>query len=772
MNAGFSTKILHSIEPISIKISFIYRTSDTNYRKLIRILQRIKVLLHLQSKFMNKKFTYLFVLLLTGLSFVVQAQKVIKGNVSDDKGNPLAGASVSLENTLDGTTSDSVGNFILSTTEKGEQVIVVSVVGFESINKPINIEKVDAPLVFKMSTSANTLSQVNITAGSFGSSDGTQKTVLEPLDIVTTAGSNADPVAAMQMLPGVQKNGNMTGLMVRGGDASESAIVVDGLTLQNPFFSDVPGVQSRSRFGAFQFKGIAFSSGGYSARYGQAMSSVLEMNTLDIPDNSTINLGIYMAGAYASGTKIFDNNNMSITAAANYTNLAPFYGIAKTNFDFYDVPKGGGGSINYIWKTNKGGLLKVMANYSGSKSGITIPDPYEAGNNVNYGIKNSNAFSQASFKQNFGNQFKWLTVASYSYNNDDAKWDTFPLGTKEKRAQGRSELTWFPSTRFNMVLGGEYQYYSVNKTYDSFANAFAEHMLAAYIEGEWTPVYWLAIRPGARLEHSELLKTTTLAPRLAASIKTSTHSSASIATGLFYQNPDKQYLLEDYQLKQQLAVHYIANYTYMVDDRTFRVEGYYKSYDQLVHEAVAQYDPNTYRYIVGPVDNSGHGYATGLELFWRDKKTVKNLDYWFSYSYINTKRLYQNFPVEAQPSFISNHNLSLVTKYWIDKISTMVSGTYSYASGKPYYNPNNPVFLGDKTSSYQDLALQASYLRSFGKWFTVFYVSVDNVLNRKNIFWYRYSADAQTRYPIQPALYRTIFVGVNISLSKFDKDEL
>ncbi|HEY0298063.1 MAG TPA: carboxypeptidase-like regulatory domain-containing protein, partial [Arachidicoccus sp.] len=228
---------------------------------------------------MNKKITYLFILLFMGWSIAGYSQKIIKGNVSDDKGSPLSGASISLENTLDGTSSDSAGNYNLSTTEKGDQTIVITVVGFENISKPINIEKVDAPLNFKMATSANTLAQVNITAGSFGSADGTQKTVLEPLDIVTTAGSNADPIAAMQMLPGVQKNGTTTGLMVRGDDASESAIVVDGLTLQNPFFSDVPGVQSRSRFGAFQFKGIAFSSGGYSARYGQAMSSVLEMNT-------------------------------------------------------------------------------------------------------------------------------------------------------------------------------------------------------------------------------------------------------------------------------------------------------------------------------------------------------------------------------------------------------------------------------------------------------------------------------------------------------------
>lgn len=721
---------------------------------------------------MKKSFTLLFSLLLTLLTFAGYAQKVLKGKVLDDKGQPLSGISVSLENTLDGTSTDTLGNFLLSTTETGPQNLIITGVGYEEINKPIKVEEANTSFEFKLKSVANMLEQVTITAGSFGSADGTQKTVLEPLDIVTTAGSGADPIAAMQMLPGVQRNGTTTGMMVRGGDPSEAAIVVDGLTLQNPFFSDVPGVQQRSRFGAFQFKGIAFSSGGYSARYGQAMSSVLEMNTLDIPDNSTINLGIYMAGLYASGTKLFNDNTMSITATANYTNLSPFYGIAKTNFDFYEVPKGGGGSLNYIWKTKSGGLLKVMGNYSQTNSGIRIPNPFEAGKTLDFGMKNNNAYTQATFKQSLGEKVKWFTATSYSYNDDDGKWGTFPSISKEKRAQVRSELTWFAASKLSLVAGGEYQYFDVNRTFDTLGSGFTEHQAAAYLEGEWTPMYWLAIRPGLRMEHSELLKTNTLAPRLSASVKTSKFSSVSVAGGLFYQNPDKQYLLMGYRPDQQMAVHYIANFMYMKNDRTLRLEGYYKSYDQLVKEYAGKYDPNSYRYINGNIDNSGHGYAQGLELFWRDKKSVKNLDYWLSYSYINTKRLYRNFPVEATPDFIADHNLSLVTKYWFQKLNCMVSGTFSYASGKPYYNPANSVFMGDKTPDYQNVALQVSHLRSFGKWFAVFYVSVDNVLNRKNIFGYRYSSDGQSRYPVEPALYRTIFAGVNISLSKFDKDEL
>ncbi len=721
---------------------------------------------------MNRSFTYLLSILSFFAVTAAQAQTTLKGTVKDPKGAPVSGASVALENTLDGTTSDTAGNFILNTTEKGEQVLAVTAIGYEPVSKPVNLDALSGAITMTMKNVANTLQQVTITAGSFGSADGTQKTVLEPLDIVTTAGSGADPIAAMQMLPGVQRNGTQTGMMVRGGDASEAAIVVDGLVLQNPFFSDAPGVQQRSRFGAFQFKGIAFSSGGYSARYGQAMSSVLEMNTLDMPDESTINLGAHMAGLYASGSKIFNDNTMAVRAAANYTNLSPFYGIAKTNFDFYEVPKGGGGSVGYDWKTKSGGLFKIMGNYSENKSGILLPNPFTAGETMNFALKNKNAYTQATFKQAFGSQFKWFSAASYSYNNDDSKWGSFPTGSKERRAQVRSELTWYAMSRLNIVAGAELQHFKVERTFDSIVGGFTETQLAGYVEAEWTPLYWLAFRPGVRVENSRLLQTTNVSPRFSASIKTGNFSSVSVAGGLFYQNADKQYLLQGYRPGQQMAVHYIANYMYSKNDRTLRLEGYYKSYHELVKEQVSNYDPNSYRFIQGLVNNTGDGYAQGLELFWRDKKSVKNFEYWLSYSYINTKRLYKNFPAEATPDFISDHNLSLVTKYWIEKWSTMVSGTYSYASGKPYYNPANPVFLGDRTPDYHNLALQVSYLRSIGKWFTVFYLSVDNVMNRKNIFGYRYSADGQSRYPVQPAMFRTIFAGVNISLSKFDKGEL
>ncbi|MBS1772568.1 MAG: TonB-dependent receptor [Bacteroidetes bacterium] len=711
-------------------------------------------------------------LLLAAFSFsnlAIWAQSTLSGTVTDDKGKPVKGASVYLDNTIDGTTTDSAGHFTFSTSEAGAQTLVASEVSHENAGIPVTVKGDLTGLTIKMKSTAHSLDDVTITAGSFEASD-KNKTILTPLDVVTTAGSQADVVRAIQTLPGTQAQGAQTGLFVRGGDASEAAVVVDGMVAQNAFLSTAPGVAARSRFGPFQFKGVAFSSGGYSARYGQALSSVLELNTNDLPDKSTINLGINMAGVYASGSKLFKKT--SVDASAYYNNLTPFYGIAKTNVDYYDVPKGGGGSAKYTWAPNKNGLLKAGVNYSQFRSGTRVPSPSDATQVLDFGIKSQNVYSSLSYKQTFKDKWMLFTSAAYSYNQDDVKWDTIAAPSKDDRTQVRAEVKNYTTSRLSILLGGEMQHFHYDRTFSVWNTNFTETQIAGYAEADWNAMHWLALKPGVRYEHSILLNSDVIMPRLALGIKSGLHGQFSLAGGMFYQTVDQQYLLAGYRPQMQQAVHYIANYQYMHKDRTLRIEGYYKSYDQLVRQFTA-YSPNNFATPYGYVDNTGYGYATGAELFWRDKKTIKNADYWISYSFIDTKRLFKNYPTEAQPDFIASHTLNVVTKYFIEKWSTQINVTYNFATGRPYYNPSKPAseFFTDRTPDYNNLSLTVNYLHSIGKWFTVVYAGIDNITNAQNIFGYRYDAFGN-KYPVRPALYRSVFVGVNFSLTAFDKDEL
>jgi len=732
----------------------------------------------------------IFSILFTALfAFSAQAQHKISGTVVDNKERPVRGANVYLDNTLDGGTTDSLGVFRFTTTETGNQTIVATEVSHETAGMPIVITGDVSGIVLHLKANAvHDLDVVVITAGSFEASNDKSKTVLKPLDIVTTAGANADVVKAIEMLPGTQKTGTENGMFVRGGDASEAAIVVDEMVVQNAFFSGPPGMTTRSRFGAFNYQGVAFSSGGYSARYGQALSSVLELNTTDLADKSTVNMGVNMAGVYASGTKRWKNSSLDF--GGGYNNTSPYFGLATTNVKFYDAPQGGSGNLRYAWKPNKDGILKVSLNNSFGSSGIKIPNPYKgvivdnpindsASDNVNYETHDQYYYSNASYKQMFKHKYSLYTAASYSLDQTDNKFAGMGIKEQDHRVQYRLEGKDFISNRVTLLVGGDVQSYGISKQYGAYPKEeFTETIASGYAEMDWTPLNKLAFKPGVRYEHSALLNKDDIAPRLSMALKTGDHSQASVAAGMFYQDADNNYLLAGLKPGMQVATHYIVNWQYSRNDRILRLEGYYKNYSDLVKE-LDTFDANPYRVLTGAtkVNNSGHGYAQGLELFWRDKKSIKNVDYWITYSYIDTRRLYGNYPVMATPTFVANHNLNLVGKYFVEKWQTNFSATYSFASGRPYYDPtrSNPNsdgnFLSDRTIPYNNLAIAVAYLHTFGKWFTVFYVSLDNVTDNHNVFGYRYDANGN-KTAIVPALYRSVFFGVNMSLTQFTKDEL
>ena len=212
-------------------------------------------------------------------------------------------------------------------------------------------------------------------------------------------------------------------------------------------------------------------------------------------------------------------------------------------------------------------------------------------------------------------------------------------------------------------------------------------------------------------------------------------------------------------------------YQRIANDRTFRAEVYQKNYTQLTtFDAANPYNPSAYQ-------NAGSGYAQGLDVFWRDRKSLRRVDYWVSYGLLDTRRQYRTDPVPAVPTFAARHNLSVVGKYWMQKLHTQVGFTYSYGSPRAYHDPNQPGYNQGRTPSYQDLSLNAAYLTHLFGQFTIVYVSASNVLGRDNIYGYRYAAtaDASGQYrgvAVTPSAPRMLFVGVFISINKKTKGDV
>lgn len=166
--------------------------------------------------------------------FTLTAQTTISGKVTDSQKQPIIGASVYLDGTYDGTSTNEKGEFSFPTSEKETQTLVISFISFETYIKTEDVSSLKN-LKIKLRDDVNALDAVIINAGTFEAGEKAKVTVLKPLDIVTTASALGDVMAALQTLPGTSKVDEDGRLFVRGGEAEESQIFIDGIRVFTPY---------------------------------------------------------------------------------------------------------------------------------------------------------------------------------------------------------------------------------------------------------------------------------------------------------------------------------------------------------------------------------------------------------------------------------------------------------------------------------------------------------------------------------------------------------
>lgn len=736
----------------------------------------------------------LWILLFLVISTCVKAQVNISGKTTDSHNKALPGISISIQNSYDGTTSDSLGNYSFTTSEKGVHILQGSSSGYKSFDQNININGTSLHINIYLKEEITELKAVVISAGTFEASDQKRASALNPIDIVTTASANGDITNAIKTLPGTQQVGESEGLFVRGGTATETKIFIDGTLVNNFFYSSEPELATRGRFNPFLFKGTIFSSGGYSALYGQALSSVLLLESIDLPEKTSADFGISYLAANAGIQKLSKNKKSSWGITYGYTNLSLVYNLIKQKFDYFHVPVIQEGDANFRIKTSATGILKYFGSFSTTNVGFRSQDVDSLNMKDAFGLKNRYMYHNLSWKEKIGHGWKLNTGASYSTNHDDIS-DEFQDGDNKKQSLTNDPL--YANKNFNLVnkgqyvnakivfekklfnlsavrFGSEYNYSNEKTTYiqydgTQYPETVTENLFAGFAETDVYLTNDIAAKIGGRVEHSQLLDKWSVAPRISVAYKFPNNSQFSLAYGIFYEDPERKYLPSINQLHFAQAAHYILQYQKITNQRTFRTEIFYKKYNDLFKTGLTSYGTFT------AINNNGFGDAKGIEFFWRDKKTIKNVDYWISYSYLDTKRDFLNYPFAIEPSFATKHTASLVVKKFITNLKTQFNGSYTFATGRPYYDINfdnntNAFKIFDKghTKDYNSLSLSVNYLPSIGKTnaksFTVIVLSVTNVLGANNVYTYNYSANGQNKVAVTPPSKRFLYLGCFVSL--------
>lgn len=706
------------------------------------------------------------------LSLQLTAQITISGSVKNQKQEPLSGASISLENSYSGTTSAPDGSFSFLVTDTGTTKLLITITGYKSFEKEITIRTV--PLVFNimLKESVTELQAVIITAGSFEASDKKRGTVLKSIDIVTTAGQQADIVAALKTLPGAQQVGETEGLFVRGGTGAETKVFIDGMMVSNPFYSSVPDIAQRGRFSPLLFKGTLFSTGGYSAQYGQALSSALVLESLDLPVRSESNWIISSAQMSVTGQKLNRSKNGSIGGGITYSNLAPYFGIVKQKFDYSKAPEIINTEFHARQKT-KTGMFKLYGYANHSTIAFTKPGVENENWQEQFRLTNKNIYTNLTYTTALNTAWKLYTGASFSYNKDNIQRYVMAKDTVNNyflpnifniTRQARIVFTRNLPGLSKLNIGAEWQHITdkINARDSIPFITIHDNYIASFLEADIYISSKFAARIGTRLEHSSLLDQTSVSPRISLAYKLNDKSQVSAAFGDFYQKPETNYLFRNNRLSFTKATHYILNYQYAADGKMLRLELFHKKYNTLI-----SYPLNN----SGELHNDGAGYAKGIEFFWRDKKTFKGFDYWIAYSYLDAKRKFLDYPYKVQPGFAATHTSSLVVKKFVESISTHFSMTYTYTSGRPYYNPNRPVteFMKDRTIDFNTIGFQFNYLTQIGKSYAVLIFNISNVLGSSQVYNYRFATnkDNDGNYrseAVTPMAKRFFFVGAYISI--------
>ena len=318
---------------------------------------------------MKKQF---FSILFLSLSVGLFAQKTtIRGHVYDKTKQALIGANVILVDTYDGATTNAEGEFQFETEETGLQTLQVIYLGYDSLIQTVTLTGAVFEFNPMLRESFNELKVVVISAGAFEASDERKVTVLKPLDIVTTASAGGDTYGALKTLPGAQvSSGDQEGLFVRGGSGAEAQTFIDGMLVRTPFTTTTPDYAARGRFNPFLFKGTVFSTGGYSAQYGQGMSSALVLETQDLPERSAGSMGISSVGLSFGQQKLWKNKGRSVGGNINYTNLAPYFWLIKQTPKFTHKPQFVGFEGFFRQKTAHNGMLKFYGYFNAGRVGF------------------------------------------------------------------------------------------------------------------------------------------------------------------------------------------------------------------------------------------------------------------------------------------------------------------------------------------------------------------------------------------------------------------
>lgn len=722
--------------------------------------------------------SHFVMLLFIAQSLFSQNKTIVEGTIKDERNKPLAYVNVFLLNTTDGSMSDEEGNFFFVSTVKGNATLMVGIVGYEKHQTELNlgIEKIRVNI--KLKEKAVLFKEVFVQGSSFGS-EKEKGLVVSRIDVLTTPGGAADIFQSLKTLPGLTQVSESAELYVRGGDPIETLTIIDGANAYHPFTYESAYGGIFSNLNQSAVKGIYFSSGGFSAKYGNVLSGVLDIETRNQPDRVRYQIGLSLGnGSFSADIPLSEDKfGLYFDIRQNFTK--PIFWLNGGLERLTVTPASRNGTGGMIYSYSKTGRLKLFGIIADDKQGVKVDRAeYNGefnGKSKNYFVnlqntdillgfivmKNSLAYNKYSNNWLLGSLDLTKTDFVYSFRNDFEltinSTNKILFGTEYEKRDVQY-LGNIPVNDFNIRPDGNV------KIIDA---SFLGSRVAGYTEFQSAnplDITDVSVAVGLRYDNVPELGLDWIDPRISLGYRLSDKSMVKFGWGIFHQLPDPQLFRPidgNPKLTAMKAEHFIVSYDYSMDDQNFfRVEVYHKDYKNLPKENLFL-----------NYDNTGKGFASGADIILKGNLPFY-ISGWVSYGYISTKRVWMNFDALTASSFDITHNLSLVLKYNVSDL-WQIGINAKYATGRPYTPVISSLYRNDlklfepvyaatnsgRFPNYKRIDLRITHFNQlFGKIPIVAYMEGLNILNLQNIFGYAYSRDYSDKKEINSFFGRRMLV--------------
>ena len=516
--------------------------------------------------------------------------------------------------------------------------------------------------------------------GGFGMDDSRPRSTLRRVDVYTAPGGTADILQVFQMLPGVTRIGEGADLYVRGGDPAESPVFLDGARLISAGVFETPGGSVFGLLDPAVLKRAWFSSGGFSARYGDALSGVVELGTDGRPTIGSWRAGANLVGGGVTVRRPLGSSSgmWSSFRATETTLLNALHGESD---EYPTAPRSFEGVIGLVHEPRSGVELKAIGLAEADRAAREVDaigwrGPFEARNHSILGLLSARALSSDATRS-------LHATAAVTERSTHFAFGVLDRERRDRSLALRFEADLEPESRTALRFGAETRRLGslgtgrVPATERTAPGSPSRPLpddddatwhAGAWIEGELRPVPSLALVAGARVDRLPGERGATFDPRLAVAWRRGDWTWRA-GGGTFQQGRWRAgYDLPDRGATAGLprrARHFAAGVE-REGDLSLKIEGYVKRYDRYVPDGDGP-----------PVDR---GEAAGLDALVR-RTGSERWDGWIAYSFLRGRvRLADGRTISSDHDV--THSLTAVGRF--NRGPWQIGVTGRYGTGRPY----------------------------------------------------------------------------------------